>query len=66
MEVKIFIDLIDKMGVVCGGSKSADGTVESTEISTKLQRVSFNDMRGFRKVDNIRKIYEFKNKLGAG
>ena len=32
----------------------------------KINRITFNEMRGFRTVKNISKVYEFKQKLGAG
>ena len=50
------------MGICCA-NRETDHIIHTPE---KINRVTFNDMRGFRKVNDINEYYEFGRKLGAG
>ena len=52
------------MGLCCAGERDS----QSAEFLApeKRGRVTFNDLRGFRQVENIRDLYTFDEKLGAG
>ena len=48
------------MGVCCAPEDSSLG------VKGSQGRVTFNNLRGFCKIDDITKIYNFKQKIGAG